>query len=215
MATIQIGTNTAEVARWLNGEAKKIAQAGRAALSKTVLQVQEAERKEIRQKFTIRRGKFLLNRVKIFQFPKNNNLVTRIGINENIKGSPLLLSQFEDGGPKNEGKRVAIPITGQAARKTFGSRVNNKLKIDKLNMKSVHGGRGRMAGDNGTFMAHSKGGTYVVFQRTGLFDVEPIYVLKKNVKVKKNMNFHRVAKSLAEEQLPKLFNRYLKLYIKG
>lgn len=218
MPTIQVKTDLAKTKRYLSATSKKIPQAGKAALSKTVMQIKQAEQKDIDQKFTIRRGSFLRNRVKILQWPKVDNLIAKIGIDDKVKGSKLLLSQFEDSNTEKkpmQGKRVAVPITGGGARPTFASKVPTSLRFDKLKLTKVAGGKGRMVGKNGVFMAHTHNGRFVVFQRTGLDTVKPLYVLKNNVKLKRKLRFHDIASDLAHEQIPKLYNRYLNLYIKA
>ncbi len=215
---INIKTNAAEVSRWLNGKSKKIAQAAKTALSKTVLQVQHAERVELNKEFTIRKAAFIRNRVKITKFPKVDSLTAVIGIDDNVKGSPLLLAQFEEGGNKQpvQGQRVAVPITGGKARPAFPRAVAPSLRMDKLPMQQGRGGM--KTGPKRTVILPTKGGGMAMFQRVGKgksSELRPLYVFRNGVRLKKRLRFVKTASDLANEQLPKLFNRYLKLYIKG
>lgn len=219
MAEIRITTNAADVNRWLNGNIKKVNQAAKAALSKTVMQVQAAERIELNKQFTVRKAAFIRNRVKIFKFPKATpeGLVAVIGIDGNVKGTPLLLSMFEDGGKRTplSGNSVAVPITGGKARTVFKKSVAPSLRINKLAFQK----RGNaMEGTKRTVILPTKGGKRVVFQRVGKgknSQLMPMYVFERNVHLRKRIHFVKIARDLAEEQLPKLFNRYLRLYIKG
>ncbi|WVR18326.1 hypothetical protein y223_00046 [Bordetella phage PY223] len=220
---VKITTNAADVNRWLSGNVKKMNQAAKAALSKTVLQVQHAERIELNRMFTVRKAAFMRNRVKIFKFPKAtpDGLVAVIGINDKVRGSPLLLATFEDGGKKSpvQGSRVAIPITGGKARPAFRKSVPPSMRIDRLNFQKNKGGI--PIGVKRTFILPTKRGEYAVFQRgpggrsTGPDKgMSPLYIFRNTVSLKKRMQFVKIAHDLASEQLPKLYARYLRLYIK-
>lgn len=222
MATIKIKTNAAEINRNLSGQIKKVGQAGKAALSKTVLQVQHAERIELNRMFTVRKAAFMRNRIKITKFPSADNLTTTIGIDDNVRGSKLLLSQFEDGGKKLpvSGSRVAVPLTGGKARKDFKKGVAPSLRIDRLALHSQvnrKGKGGAIVGSKRTFILPTKKGEYALFQRGGKgssSEASPLYLFRNNVSLKKRMKFVKIATDLAQEQLPKLFARYMRLYIK-
>lgn len=219
---IKITTNAADVNRWLMGKQKKVWQAAKAALSKTTMQVQHAERIELNREFTVRKAAFMRNRIKIFKFPKateGGDMVAVIGIDDKVRGTPLLLSQFEAGGKKRpvQGSRVAIPITGGKARPSFKRSVPPSMRLQNLGLKPNKGGI--PVGNRRTFILPTKRGEYAVFQRGGAMGtgkdkgMSPLYIFRNTVPLKKRMHFVRIAKSLAEEQLPKLFNRYLRLYI--
>lgn len=223
MQEIRITTNAAQVNRWLQGQKKKTDQAAKAALSKTVLQVQHAERIELNREFTIRRAAFMRNRIKIFRFPKAtpDGLVAVIGINSKVKGSPLLLADFETGGKKSplQGNRVAIPITGGKARPVFQKGVPPSMRLNRLNFQKNSGGI--PVGAKRTFILPTKRGEYAVFQRgagarsTGPDkNMSPLYIFRNTVPLKKRMRFVKVATDLAEFALPRHFERYLRLYIK-
>jgi hypothetical protein len=222
---VEVKTNAADVGRWLMGNTKKVKQAGAKALSQTVLQVQHAERVELNREFTVRKAAFMRNRVKIFRFPKWNQdggLVAVIGINDKVKGSPLLLSVFEDGGAKSpvSGSRIAIPLTGGKARPSFRKGVPASMRMDRLGLHSDAKTR-QVKGQKRTFILPTRSGEYVLMQRgpgarsTGEDkNISPLYLFRNHVKLKKRLKFVKVAHTLAEEQLPKLFTRYLKLYLK-
>lgn len=222
---VRITTNAAEVNRWMTGRIKKVNQAAKAALSKTVLQVQHQERVELNRMFTIRKASFMRNRIKIFKFPKvsadGSGLVAVIGINGKVRGSPLLLSVFEEGGKKSpvHGSRIAIPITGGKARPAFRKGVPPSYRISRLNFTKNKGGI--PVGNKRTFILPTKGGEYAVFQRGGGGrslgedkDISPLYIFKNNVPLKKRMQFVKTATELAEFALPRHFERYLRLYLR-
>lgn len=220
---IQIRTNAAEVNRWMAGRIKKVNQAAKAALSKTVLQVQHQERIELNRQFTIRKAAFMRNRIKIFKFPKAtpDGLVAVIGINSKVRGSPLLLSQFEDGGRKSpvQGSRVAIPLTGGKARPAFRKGVPPSYRLNRLGFKPNKGGI--PVGKHRTFILPTKRGEYAVFQRGkggrslgADKDISPLYIFRNTVPLKKRMHFVKTATELAEFALPRHFNRYLRLYLR-
>lgn len=223
LTQVKITTNAAQVDRWLSGNVKKMNQAAKAALSKTVLQVQHAERIELNKEFTVRKASFMRNRVKIFKFPKAtpDGLVAVIGIDSRVKGTPLLLAAFEDGGKKSpvQGSRVAIPITGGKARPAFKKSVPASMRLPRLNFQKNKGGI--PIGAKRTFILPTKKGEYAVFQRGpggrslgADKNMSPLYIFRNNVPLKKRMQFAKIATDLASEQLPKLFMRYLRLYIK-
>lgn len=220
---LKITTNAAECGRWIRGQPKKMQQAAKAALSKTVLQVQHAERIELNKEFTIRKASFMRNRIKIFRFPKASpdGLVAVIGIDSRVRGTPLILSMFEDGGKKSpvQGNRVAIPITGSKARPAFQKSVPPSMRVNRLNFQKNKGGI--PIGNKRTFILPTKRGEYAVFQRgpggIGTGDdkrMSPLYIFRNTVPLKRRMQFVKIATDLAGEQLPKLFTRYLRLYIK-
>ena len=224
MPELLITTNAAKVNRNLAGYGKKIWQAGKRSLSETTLQVQKAERIEINREFTVRKASFNRNRVKIFKFPKASidGMKAIIGIDSKVRGSPLLLQVFEEGGQKLpvEGSRVAIPLTGAKARPSFRQGVAPSLRLDRLALHSRLSDR-KVIGDKRTFILPTKRGEYALFQRgpggraTGDDpNMSPLYIFRNRVSLKKRLKFLAVATALAEEQLPKLFNRYLLLYIK-
>ena len=220
---VQIKTNAAAINRTLAGNIKKMNQAAKAALSKTVLQVQHAERIELNREFTIRKAAFMRNRVKIFRFPKAtpDGLVAVIGINSKVKGSPLLLAAFEDGGKKSpvQGSRIAIPITGGKARPAFRKGVPPSLRIDRLNFHKNKGGI--PVGARRTFILPTRQGEYAVFQRGPGgrsrgpdLNISPLYIFRNHVPLKKRMQFVKIATDIAEFALPRHFARYMRLYIK-
>lgn len=223
---IEVTTNAAEVNRTLAGHEKKIRQAAKAALSKVTLQVQHAERIELNREFTVRRAAFMRNRVKVFKFPKTTDggeMTAVIGIDSRVKGSPLLLAQFEDGGRKSpvQGSRVAIPLTGGKARQVFRKSVPAGYRMDRLQLHTDLKS-GTVKGARRTFILPTKNGEFVMFQRgpgggrsTGPDkDISPLYLFRNHVPLKKRLQFLRIATDLAEQQLPRLFQRYLRLYIK-
>ncbi|MFT4118699.1 hypothetical protein [Bradyrhizobium sp.] len=218
-ARLVVTTNAAECGKWLRGQSKKILQAGKAALAQTILQVQQAERRELRRDLHIRKTSFMDNRIRISHFPRAtaDGLIAVIGINDRVQGTPLFLAGLEDANTPRRplsGNAVAVPITGTKARPVIGKNVPASMRINRL---SIQKNGGAYRGRKGTFILPTKGGGHVVFQRTGRgakSEVSPIYVFKKNIRLRRRLRFVPIAAELAYQQLPRLYTRYLRLYIK-
>lgn len=214
----KVTTNAAECGKWLRGQTKKVLQAGKAALSQTILQIQQAERKDLRRELTIRKTAFMEKRIKITRFPRatSDGLIAVIGIDDRVQGTPLFLSGLEGVVQRKPqtGSAVAVPITGTKARPAFTKNVPASMRINRLTIKKDGGA---YKGAKRTFILPTKGGGHVVFQRTGRgskSDITPLYVFKKNVRLRRRLRFVPIATELAYQQLPRLYTRYLRLYLK-
>jgi hypothetical protein len=150
--------------------------------------------------------------------------------------SRVLLSIFEGGGEKQpfKGQNVAVPITGEAARPSFGDPVQDAYTFKNLNFKKVsltqqgqaaallHGlglvklKKNKLSnnafiweGDHRTFiLPHSAGAPNGgVFQRIGpgRDDVRMIYSFKRDPKLKKMLGFVDLANEVYQREFTKNF----------
>lgn len=199
-------------------EAKKLATAVARALNRTTLDIQTAERVQIDQNFTVRKAGFIYRLIKITAFASANQGRPYAEIGIDASKARVLLPLFtEDGAEKDPeiGKNVAIPLTGEAARPSFGSLVPQQLTFQALNFKRVslsEQGRQLTAlrkrglaqvarklpsnayiweGQQRTFIIPDVG----VFQRVGpgKADVKMIYAFKPKVMLPKKFDFVGVA----------------------
>lgn len=126
------------------------------AITRTAKESVDAGQKELAADLQIRK-RFILQRVKILQYSRVNNLTAVVGIDPKVLGSPLILGFLEMGGEKvpTKGGELAIPLTGEAARPTFPQPVKPSLAYPALQFQNR---RGRQR----TFIIPGVG----IFQRT-------------------------------------------------
>lgn len=207
---------------------KNLAYSTAQALRQTALEAQSRIRAQLRQRFQIRKPEFMDRTIKIFAWPSVNQqrIYAEIGVDNSKRG--LLLPIFETGGTKTPvmGKNVGVPITGSAARPSFGSPVSPAFTFRALNFhrgSPTQEGRKILAarrakgirkrrlggqyyiwlGNNRTFILTStkrapNGG---VFQRVGpgRDDIRLIYSFKPNVRLKKALDFVETSRATYEE----------------
>lgn len=130
------------------------------AVNATLLAVQDAERKRLREVFTVRRAAFVDRLVKIERadFATKRNAVGRVGIQGDRAD---VLAKFEQGGTKRPagGHALAVPVVGSIAKPRAGSVVpdgthtgaqdlrarallGNQLLTLRAFLKAYNGGRG-------------------------------------------------------------------------
>ena len=112
------------------------------AILRTAKEAVEGGQREIAADLTLRKT-FLLNRIKILQYSRVNNLTAVIGLDANVQGAPLILGFLEQGGTKEpfRGSELAIPITGEPARPTFPQTVKTSLRYTNLDFQDRRGGQ--------------------------------------------------------------------------
>jgi hypothetical protein len=144
---------------------KKIPYATNNALTRTAKELVDVEREELRKEFQVRK-QFILKRVRIVKYSRPNDLWTRVAIDRDVQGGPLLLTEFEDGGTKTPelGSELAIALTGGAVRPTFSQAETPSLlyKALKMTPHTTSGGLTQFKGLRRTFVIPGVG----VFQRT-------------------------------------------------
>ncbi len=150
---------------------KKLSYATNNALARTARELVEFERGALGSDFQIRKsgrhGSFVADRVQVLKWPKAGDLWAYVGINANVKGAPLLLPYFEEGGEKEPslGSEIAVPLTDSPARPEFPSKVPRNLLYKMLHLERhiTANGRVQYKGDNRTFVIPGLG----VFIRGG------------------------------------------------
>lgn len=126
------------------------------AITRTAKEAVSAGQQEVAADLTLRK-RFILQRIKILQYSRVNNLTAIVGVDQNVMGTPLILGFLEQGGEKvpTHGGELAIPLTGEAARPTFSQAVKPSLFYPNLQFQNR---RGRQR----TFIIPGVG----IFQRT-------------------------------------------------
>jgi len=119
---------------------RQLPYAANNAITRTAREAVDAGRAEVAGDLTIRK-KFILNRIKILQYSKVGNLTAIIGIDNTVRGAPLILSFLEEGGTKspNLGTDIAIPLTGEAPRPSFADSVTTALRYTNLRFQNLKG----------------------------------------------------------------------------
>lgn len=205
------------------------------ALRETALTIQTKIRNNIKARFKLRKNDFILKRIKISAWPsvKQERPYAIIEVNNNVRGSPLLLGKFEEGGQKDPvvGKHVGVPITGQVARPSWDQNVNArqygfralnfqqkdlrevnrkpnaKRKKNRANSKPYMIWMGRQR----TFILNkTRSSPYGgVFQRIGPKhdDIRMIYSFRGAVRLKKTLGFIETARSTYQADFQEEFYR--------
>lgn len=114
---------------------KNLAYATVNAINKTAMQVQAQAKDNLRRKFVLR-SDFLLSQaaiIKPFASVKKGVLSAEVAVGQKPR---LLLADFEAGAQRVPfvGSRVAVPITGSAARPSFQSKVPSDMRISALGL---------------------------------------------------------------------------------
>jgi hypothetical protein len=187
---------------------KKFPYATNTALSAVGKEIVDAERADLQVKFQVRK-QFILNRVRILQYSRANNLTMIVGIDANVQGGPLLLPSFEDGGQKTPaaGPEIAIPITGEAARPSFAVNIPRSMLYKQLQIQrtTTRSGAVQWKGRKRTFVIPGVG----VFQRTGPGKDEAalIYRFQVSAPLKRWMRFREIATRVFADRFNALWNQ--------
>jgi hypothetical protein len=196
-------------------EIKRLAYNTVLALNETAKVVQTAERVNLDRKFTLRNAGFMYRLIKIFKFASASQGRAYVEIGVDTSKQRVLLSIFEAGGakPPATGKKVAVPLTGEAARPAFGQSVAKGLRFTALRFQAHKTAAGKLQwkGLKRTFMLFPSGGKLKVpgvFQRggalktkgrkrfkgmTGNTAVKMLYAFMAHPKLEKTLGFIDVA----------------------
>ena len=138
---ISVQIDAEEVVRLTANVLRQLPYATNSAITRTAKEAVDAGQKEVAASLTMRK-RFILNRIRILQYSRVNNLTAIVGIDDRVQGAPLILSFLEEGGEKTpqHGDSIAIPLTGDAARPTFQQSVPSALRYTNLKFDK---GRGR------------------------------------------------------------------------
>jgi len=201
---IKVDVDIDQVVRLTAKVLKKMPYVINASLTETAKVVVAAEQDQLRKDFTIRKN-FLTGRFRVLQYSRVSNLTAIIGIDARVQGAPLLLGFFEDGGEKQPtaGPEIAIPLTGGAARPSFGSSVPTAMLYKNLQISAkIKGSTVIFPGLKGTYLVEGKG----VFQRTGDQSIL-IYAFKPSAPLHKRTHMIELAHAVINEAFPRIFNK--------
>jgi hypothetical protein len=203
---IDIKIDTKELEAKTLRESKRLAYSAVQGLNKTATDIQTAQRVNLDRKFTLRKAGFIYRLIKV-AFASVGKDVPFAEVYVDPTKQRVLLGLFEDGGTRDaaKGQNVAVPITGEAARPSFGSLVVDAFTFTKLRFKprdGKHGGQTVYEGKQGTFLIPGVG----VFQRIGQKATELIYAFKKPMKLDKRLEFTKTAEQVFKDKFEKNFN---------
>lgn len=153
---VSVHVDVEEVVQLTAAVLRQLPYAANNAITRVAKEAVDAGQKELAHDLQIRK-RFILQRIKILQYSRVNNLTAVVGIDQRVQGSPLILGFLETGGEKTptKGSELAIPLTGEAPRPTFPQPVKTSLRYTNLQFQNR---RGRQR----TFIVPGVG----IFQRT-------------------------------------------------
>lgn len=183
---------------------KNLAYSAAQAINETVKEIQTEERANLDRKFKIRKAGFMYRLIKVFAFasPKQGRPYAEVGIDD--KKKRLILGLFEEGDVKQPavGKNVAVPLTGEAARPSWGEPVPDAMSFRGLKFKKSAGGS--MKGLMHTYLVKGVG----VFQQVaGAAKSVLIYAFQRPMKMDKKLEFIPIARKVFTERFHAHFNR--------
>lgn len=214
MTEIKIAVDTSEVDRTLSKLEHKLPYIINDALTEIAKLIVSAERFELRRDFTVRKT-FLENRFQILQYSRATTLTAIVGVNANVQGSPLLLGFFEEGGEKlpSRGPELAVPITGQPERPTFGSPIATSLQYKKL---QISGGKGRkqtfVIPGVGVFQRVAPGGrvwdpTTHKMKTIDHSSTQILYAFKSQAPLRQRTHMIELAETIVKDAFPRIFQK--------
>jgi hypothetical protein len=198
---ISVDIDVEQVVRLTATVLRQLPYATNNAITRTAKEAVTAGQNEVLADLTLRK-RFILNRIKILQYSKVNNLTAIIGIDTKVQGAPLLLSFLEEGGEKTpqHGTDIAIPLTGGVARPTFQDPVRTALRYTNLRFNSNRKGRLK------TFVIPNVG----VFQRVGVGDSPDatvlIYSFKPSAKLPPHIKLRAAMLKVIGERFSPIFS---------
>jgi hypothetical protein len=139
---IAVNVDAEDVVKLCANVLRQLPYATNNAIIRTAKEAVDAGQKEVTADLQMRK-RFILGRIRILQYSRVSNLTAIIGIDEKVKGAPLILGFLEEGGTKEptKGPELAIPLTGEAARPTFPQPVTPSLRYTSLQFQNRKGRR--------------------------------------------------------------------------
>lgn len=192
MIKVNVQVDTSKLLLRLEKGQKRLAYAVANALNATAKDIQAAERDRVRNEFEVRTD-FIVRQAAIIR-PFASARQGRPYVEISVGKKPRLhLGTFEAGGnrPPAVGQRVAVPLTGEAARPSFGQSVLPEFRISKLFGRGK-GSRRSKQGKEHTYIVPGVG----VFQRHEE-TTQLIYVFERKVTLRPRLRFFSTAARVA------------------
>lgn len=202
---ISVDIDTETVVKLTAAVLRQLPYAANNAITRVAKEAVEAGQKEVAADLTVRK-KFILNRIRILQYSKVNNLTAVIGIDNRVQGAPLILGFLEEGGEKSptRGPDIAIPLTGEAPRPTFQDPVATALRYTNLRFGGAK--RGGRQGLRRTFVIPNVG----IFQRVASGDSPDstllIYSFKPSAKLPQHIQLRAAMLKVIGERFGPIFS---------
>ncbi|OYD52455.1 hypothetical protein CGK74_18020 [Thauera propionica] len=174
-------------------------------INATAKQIQDAQREQLNKRFTLRTGrtKQFLERqaavIKPWASVPQGRLYAEVAVGQRQN---LLLSGFERGDEREpvRGKLIAQPVTGNAARPSFGAQVAKQFTFTAMRLKAQQTAGGKQfKGRAGTFTIEGVG----VFLRTGkkARDVELLYAYARKQTLPRKLGWLSTGRGVADRWL--------------
>lgn len=193
---------------------KKLAYAAANAINDTAKEAQLAMQKRADDIYTVRRSTFFRRQVAIIKPFASARQGRPFAIVQVGQKPRLLLAVLEHGGVRKpaKGRRVAVPITGNSARPTFGSQVPKAFEYRTL--KPARAGRKRRAGAGQVSQSFILDGPGVkqpgVYLRTGPGQVELLYAFEEPMTLKPSLRFVQTVSRVGATRLEANFEKHVK-----
>ncbi len=183
---------------------KNLAYSVAQGINATAKRIQEAQRQELGQRFTLRTAKtktFLERQAAVIQpfaSVKQGRLFAEVGVGHRPK---LLLSGFETGEKREpvKGSVIAQPVVGGPARPSFKQPVPAAFTFKGMALKAVRdkAGKKQYKGQHDTFTIAGRG----VFQRMGPGAIKMVYRYDKDQKLPAKLGWMKTARDIATRWL--------------
>lgn len=197
---ISVDIDAEQVVKLTAAVLRQLPYATNSAITRTAKEAVDAGRNALARELTIRKN-FILNRIRILQYSRVNNLTAIIGLDTRVQGAPLILSFLEEGGEKEplHGSEIAVPLTGEAARPSFPESVKTALRYTNLRFVNLKG-RKR------TFVVPNVG----VFQRVAAGDSPEatvlIYSFKPSARLPQRIHLRDAMLKVIDERFSPIFS---------
>lgn len=185
------------------------------AINDTMKLIQGVEFEELERHFEVRRRDFMkreVAKIEHFARPRDGKPFGVVGVGTK---SRFILGAFERGGQRpRRFQSVAVPLTGTAARPSFGENVPKPIYYRALRLRSPvasrkgkkHSGPGVKVGLQGTYQVDDVG----IFQRDpGEEESTLIYSFQEDVPLDNRLNWISTAKRVTDQWFPVFMKRQL------